>query len=569
MPNIWKKSASYSPEYINSISEKLTVNHFYATLLLNRGIASVDDARAFFNPDIAHLHDPFLMKDMQKAVERIDQALNNDEKVWVYGDYDVDGTTSVAMMFGFLRQFIPNIEYYIPNRETEGYGVSELAIDLAIEKKVNLIITLDCGIRSVELVKKAKDNSIDFVICDHHEPGEDTPVAVAVLDAKQPDCRYPYKELSACGVGFKLIQALCIKWDCPMEMAYDYLDLVAVSIASDLVPITGENRILASVGLKKLSENPSRGLQIIMQKFMQNRSIDITNVVFMIGPRINAAGRMANGTVAVQLLLADMSLDLEELAQNLNEYNTLRRKLDTETTHQALDFLALDEHYKNKKTTVVAGNDWHKGVVGIVASRLIETHYKPTIVLTKSRGKYVGSARSVADFDIHEALINCSEYLEKFGGHKFAAGLTLLPEHLEKFMEAFEKQASSLTEEDLTPVILYESEISLASIGESLFQNINRFAPFGPQNMKPVFLTKKVQDTGNARTMGEGHNHLKMNVISADCNQAIGATAFGFGQLYPLIKDGKSFDMLYTIEENIFNGNRNLQLMVKDIRVVE
>lgn len=567
MTNLWKTQLKEEQEKIERIAQNLGVNRFFARLLLSRNITTQEEAKAFFNPSADQLHDPWLMADMRLAVDRIDRALNQDEKVWVYGDYDVDGTTSVAMFYGFLRQFIPNIDYYIPDRETEGYGVSEQAIDLAIESKVNLIVTLDCGIRSEALVKKAKQHGIDFIICDHHEVGEELPDAVAVLDPKRGDCDYPYKELSACGVGFKLIQALCQSWDLPEDMPFDFIDLVAVSIASDLVPITGENRVLAALGLKKLEAHPSKGLQTVLDRFMNAQHIDITNLVFMIGPRINAAGRMASGMVAVKLLLAENDFDADDLATRLNTFNTTRQQLDRSITEQALDMLAGDPTYPDRKTTVVYDKNWHKGVIGIVASRLLEQYYKPTIVLTQKGEKIVGSARSIEGFDIHHALEQCSAYLEQFGGHKFAAGMTLLPENLDDFKAAFEKTASHLTDDDLTPVLYYESEIQLSSVSYDLYDKLKRFAPFGPGNRRPVFLTRRVRDTGSLRTMGEGYKHLKLNIISGDQPIAIGATAFGLGHYYDQLKNGQSFDILYTIEENRFGGQAKLELMVKDIRL--
>jgi single-stranded-DNA-specific exonuclease len=566
MPNNWVKKTDIPLEELSVKAKRFGTNHFYTQLLLSRGIATPEEARIFFNPKISDLHDPFLMMDMDKAVNRIDQALNNDEKVWIYGDYDVDGTTSVALMFSFLRQFIADIEYYIPDREKEGYGLSALAIDLAAEKKVNLIITLDCGIRSVELIHLAKTKGIDFIVCDHHEVGEELPEAVAVLDAKRPDCRYPYKELSACGVGFKLVQALASYWGLPTEMAFDSLDLVAVSIASDLVPITGENRVLAYHGLIKLEQNPTKGLKTIMDKFMSARSIDITNIVFMIGPRINAAGRIASATSAVKLLLADNDLDADDLSKQLNDFNLLRRKLDKEITDDALDQIAADDGFKTKKSTVVFNPSWHKGVVGIVASRLLEHYYKPTLVLTQSGDKIVGSARSVADFDIHEALRKCANCLIQFGGHKYAAGLTMQPEKLDEFKEAFENQAAVLTSEQLTRKIYYEADLNVSSVKESLYTNLKRFAPFGPENMKPVFRSSHLYDTGNARTMGQGNLHLKLNLISEIGQKAIGATAFGFGHLYGQLHPDKPMDILYTIEENTFRGDSVIEIMIQDMR---
>ncbi|MFT5513853.1 MAG: single-stranded-DNA-specific exonuclease [Bacteroidia bacterium] len=567
MPNEWRPKIEISNEELKKTSVLLGTNLLYTQLLLARGITTTEQASVFFNPEISDLHDPYLMKDMDLAVKRIDAALNSDQKVWIYGDYDVDGTTSIALMFSFLRQFIADIDYYVPDREKEGYGLSNQAIDLAIEKKVDLIITLDCGIRSVDLIEKAKQAGIDFIVCDHHEVGDEIPNAVAVLDAKRPDCSYPYKELSACGVGFKLTQALCTFWELPMEMAFDSLDMVAVSIASDLVPITGENRVLAFHGLIKLEENPTKGLKTIMEKFMSQRDIDITNIVFMIGPRINAAGRIASASAAVKLLLADNTLDAEELSLELNNFNIIRRDLDQGITEDALNMLAKDSSFVDKKTTVVYSPDWHKGVVGIVASRLMETYYKPTIVLTQSGNKIVGSARSVQDFDIHNALVNCSEHLKQFGGHKFAAGLTMDLDKLDDFKEAFEKQAAALTKEQLTRKLHYEADMKLGGVTESLYTNLKRFAPFGPENMKPVFRASQVWDTGNARTMGAKSKHLKMNLVSELGQRAIGATAFGFGHLYQEIKKDKRMDVLFTIEENRFNGRSAIELMIQDIRL--
>ncbi len=567
MKKRWEKKTTISAEQLKQKAKVLGTNDFYTQLLLNRKIESPDQAGIFFNPELSDLHDPFSMCDMDKAVSRIDQACTNSETVWIYGDYDVDGTTSVALMFGFLRQFIPNINYYIPDREKEGYGLSDKAVTQAIAQNVDLIITLDCGIRSVDLVKKGQEGGVDFIICDHHEVGEELPDAVAVLDPKRPDCTYPYKSLSACGVGFKLTQALCSFWEHPMELALDSLDLVAVSIASDLVPITGENRVLAFHGLRKLETNPTQGLKTIIEKFMSSRSIDITNIVFMIGPRINAAGRIAAADTAVKLLLAEDDVDAEALSTQLNEYNTTRRSLDQDITAQALQLLEVDNNYVNKKTTVVFQPDWHKGVVGIVASRLLEKHYKPTIVLTKKDDKIVGSARSIEGFDIHQALVSCHDYLYQFGGHQFAAGLTMDLENLESFKEAFENQASHLTEDQLTKKYRYESEITLQSITSNLYNNIKRFAPFGPDNMKPVFRSNAVFDTGSARTMGKGGEHLKLNLVQNLGQKAIGATAFGFGNLYPKIKDGSTMDVLFTIEENSFRGDLTIELMIQDIQL--
>ena len=568
MKKRWENRKQSTEEQLKSKAAEFGTNLFYTQLLLNRGITSPEQAGYFFNPQLEDLHDPFEMLDMAEAVQRIDLAVSQSEKIWVYGDYDVDGTTSVALLYSFLRQFVADIHFYIPDRDKEGYGLSQQAVSRAIAEKVDLVITLDCGIRSVDLVKHGQQSGVDFIICDHHEVGLDLPPAVAVLDPKRPDCKYPYKSLSACGVGFKLVQALCSFWNHPMEMALDSLDLVAVSIASDLVPITGENRVLAFHGLRKLETNPTQGLKTIMDRFMSSRSIDITNIVFMIGPRINAAGRIADANTAVKLLLAESDLDADKLASDLNNYNTTRRSLDQQITQQALDMLVSEPNFEAKKTTVVYHPSWHKGVVGIVASRLLEQYYRPTIVLTKKGEHLVGSARSIEGFNIHDALLNCADHLIQFGGHEFAAGMTMELDSLEDFKSAFEESANGLTKEQLTKKYVYDSEIALAAINYKLYHNIKRFAPFGPGNMKPVFRSNNVYDTGSARTMGEGGNHLKLNLIQHFGEKAVGATAFGFGPLYPSLKNGKKMDILYTIEENSFKGEAKLELMIQDIAVL-
>ena len=569
MNTLWRKRDKLNTSEINQLSQTLGVSTFYAQLFGNRGITTHEQASAFLQPSLSDLHDPFLMKDMEAAVHRIDEAYQNQQKVWVYGDYDVDGTTSVALVLSYLRQYVADIDFYIPDRDKEGYGLSDQAIDSAISQNVNLIITLDCGIRSVEKIQRAKDAGIDFIICDHHEPGNELPPAVAVLDAKQVNCSYPYKELSACGVGFKLVQALSKHWGEPESVAYEYLDLVAVSIASDLVPITGENRILAYHGLQKLGSNPTHGLKTIMDKFMPDRSIDITNIVFMIGPRINAAGRLASAKHAVKLLLADNDVDASELSVKLNDYNAERRELDQNITKEALDAIATDGSYDQKKTTVVYQAHWHKGVVGIVASRLLETHYKPTIVLTKTGDQLVGSARSIEGFNIHEALTKCEEHLIQFGGHMYAAGMKLAEESLDDFKTAFEVSAAHLTEEQLTRKLYYDAELTVAAVSESLYANIQRLAPFGPENERPVFVIRTARDNGHARTMGKGGSHLRLSVVDQSTNHPITAVAFGFGHLYSQIRNGNPFDLMFTIEENHFNGRTSLQLMVKDVTLMD
>ncbi len=563
----WRAYKEFTDDEVAHHAAILGVSHFYTRLLLIRGITTVEQATNFFSPNPNLLFDPFLMMDMDKAVDRISLAKDNNQIIWVYGDYDVDGTTSVALVFSFLRQFFDNIEYYVPDREKEGYGISKLSVDLAAEKGVKLIIALDCGIRSVELIDYAANLGVHYIICDHHEPGDKLPNAIAVLDPKRTDCSYPFQELSGCGIGFKLVQALCVAWDLPEEDAFEYLDFVAVSVASDLVPMVDENRILTSLGLIKLNENPSPGLKMIIEKFIDKPDLDVTNVVFMIGPRINAAGRMAHAKSAVQLLLAEDEDEADKLSVKLNEYNLTRRGLDKSITAEALEQIEDDASHKDRKTTVVYAPNWHKGVVGIVASRLMEVHYRPTIVLTQTGNALVGSARSIEAFNVHDALVACSEVLIQFGGHKYAAGLKLEPANLDRFKVLFEASADELTSEELTLVLKYEAEIPLSAIHEQLVTNLKRFAPHGPENPQPLFLTKNVWDTGQAKTMGGDHSHLRLNVVDESNNQALGAVCFGMGDLFRNLNKRQKFDMLYTIEENHFNGRTSIQLMVKDIRL--
>jgi single-stranded-DNA-specific exonuclease len=564
---IWQSYRDYTREEILQYADNLGVNQLYSRLLINRNIETTEEASNFFSPDINSLHDPMLMADMGKAVSRITAARDQGENIWVYGDYDVDGTTSIALVFSFLRQFVTGIDYYAPDRDKEGYGISRLAIDLATKAGVHLIIALDCGIRSVELIDYASEKGLDFIICDHHEPGEELPKAVAVLDPKRADCSYPFKELCGCGVGFKLVQALCQQWNLPSSEAYSFLDFVAVSIASDLVPMVGENRVLTYHGLIKLNEDPSPGLKMVIEKFINKPNLDVTNVVFMIGPRINAAGRMADAKSAVRLLLAENESEADLLAVELNEYNKTRKGLDADITSEALDMINRDELHKNQKTTVVYNEGWHKGVIGIVASRIMEVHYRPTIVLTGSDDVLVGSARSIEAFNVHDALTSCKQHLIQFGGHKYAAGMKLKLSSLSEFKKAFELSAQSLTESDLTEIYTYDAEIDLAVISEQLIKNLKRFAPHGPGNREPIFLSKNLRDSGSAKTIGGDHSHLRLNVISNSHQYAIGAIAFGMGSLYHSINKGQSFDMLYSIEENNFNGRTSIQLMVKDIRL--
>jgi single-stranded-DNA-specific exonuclease len=555
------------PQAIESLRTSLGVDNIIATLLLQRGLTSFDEAKAFFRPSLEQLHSPFLMKGMEEAIERIQTALELDQRIMVYGDYDVDGTTAVALVFQFLSKLTQNIEYYIPDRYSEGYGISFKGIDVAQENKVDLIIALDCGIRSVDKVAYATQKGIDFIICDHHLPGPQIPAAVAVLDPKQSDCGYPFKELSGCGIGFKVCQALCERLGISPKEVYQYLDLLAVSIGADIVPIVGENRILAYFGLEKINSEPGVGIRTILQYNKIKRKLNITDVVFIIAPRINAAGRIDHGSNAVKLMISPDELSAESFNQIIHYNNIERKNLDSNITQEALELIRSDEQLLHAKSTVVFSESWHKGVVGIVASRLIEKYYRPTIVLTESNGKATGSARSVKDFDVHEAIQACSDLLEQFGGHKYAAGLTLKLENVDAFRTKFEEVvSSSITDEMLVPSQEIDLEIKLEDITPKLLRILNQLGPFGPGNMQPVFVTKGVVERGQARIVGE--NHLKLDVMEhAKAEVYFPAIFFKGGEILPDIQAGKTFDIVYCIEENEFNGNVTLQLNVKDIRV--
>lgn len=531
-------------------------------LLFQRGIDSIEKANQFFKPSWEHLHNPFLMKDMEKAIQRIEKAIQNKEKVLVYGDYDVDGTTSVAMVYSFFKTYHPLIAFYIPDRYKEGYGISNAGVDFAKRENFGLIIALDCGIKSVDKIQYAHTLGIDFIICDHHLPGDEVPNAVAVLDAKQKDCDYPYKELSGCGVGFKLIQAFAQKNGIAVEEVTQYVDLVAVSIAADIVPITGENRTLAYFGLKKLNTNPSMGFKTMMQGQKKKENYTITDVVFLLAPRINAAGRMDDACNAVKLLIAHTDSKAQEHSDWVEIKNTERRGFDSSITEEAL-LLLDDEKLKTQKTTVVYHPEWHKGVVGIVASRLTETYYRPTVVLTQSNGLLTGSARSVAGFDLYAALKNCEHLLEQFGGHQFAAGLTLKEENLDAFKHCFEKTVSdTIPQELLTPEIVIDAELDLENINQRLYQMVQLFAPFGPSNMNPVFLTKGIY----AKATFVGKNHLKLQ-FDLPNGTILEGIAFGFGNLYDFINTQQRIDICYHIDENVWRDKKTLQLQIKDIRI--
>jgi len=563
---------------IGHLSNELNIDQHLANLLVQRGIHTFDQAKAFFRPRLEELYDPFLMKDMDKAVTRIEEALKKGEKILVYGDYDVDGTTAVSLVYLFLRKLTDKANFYIPDRYNEGYGISSKGIGYAADEGFSLVIALDCGIKAVAMVKQAKANGVDFIICDHHRPGTELPDAVAVLDPKRPDCGYPYKELSGCGIGFKLIQAYAQKNDIPFEELKEYLDLVVVSIASDIVDITGENRILAYYGLKLVNIRPRPGIEAILKyanilkkdedegDLFFNRELTISDLVFLVGPRINAAGRIESGRNSVRLLIADNFKLAREIGKQIDSYNTERKALDALATQQAVEMINKDETLKNARATVIFHPDWHKGVIGIVASRLTEIFYRPTIVFTQSDEFITGSARSVKDFDIYDAVDSCSDLLEHFGGHKFAAGLSLRPENLEKFKLRFEEIVNQrLQGVELVPEIEIDAELPLFSIHSRFFNILKQFAPFGPGNQAPLFITKGVVNAGGTRIVGK--NHLKLCVVHPDVHGGpFSGIAFQQGDHMFRIDKGFPFDLCYNVEENEWNGTVTLQLNVKDIK---
>lgn len=565
----WKYVPTPDNSTVDRLSAELGIDRSLCALLVQRGIDTFEEAREFFRPHAGQLHDPFLMKDMDKAVERVINALGDGERIMVYGDYDVDGTTSVATVYSILRTVTDNLEYYIPDRYKEGYGISRAGIDTAKKNGVSLIIALDCGIKALDLVKYAQSKGIDLIICDHHRPGSEIPDAVAVLDPKRSDCAYPYKELCGCGVGFKLMQALSIRGAFDFETCLECIDLVAVAIGADIVPITGENRTLAYLGMEKINTRPGNGIKAILETAKYKGSLSVSNVVFVIGPRINAAGRMASGNRAVELLISDGAKAGLLLSETINEHNNNRRELDKAITAQALEMIQSNPEMQNAKSTVVYHESWHKGVIGIVASRLTESYYRPTIVLTESNGMATGSARSVKGFDIYNAIDACSDLLDQFGGHAFAAGLSLPVDQLESFTQKFEAVVSeSITEEQLTPEIEIDLELDLADITDRFFRVLKQMSPFGPGNMNPVFVTHHCIDAGNSRVVGG--DHLKLNVCQTSNPQhTMDGIAFRMEHHYADVTDGKPFSLVYSIEENLWNGRVSLQLNVKDIRFDE
>lgn len=571
----WKLKAPADPETVARLSSELGIDPVLAELLVHRGITDFEQSRAFFRPSLDGLHDPFLMKDMDAAVERLHRALSSGEKILVYGDYDVDGTTAVALVYSFLRELSPRIDYYIPDRYDEGYGLSYKGIDWAAENGFSLMIVLDCGIKAGEKVAYASGLGVDVIICDHHLPEDELPHAAAVLDPKREDCSYPFNDLSGCGVGFKLVQAYASSHGIPFSKLIPLLDLLAVSIASDLVSVTGENRILAHYGLKQLNEAPRKGLEAMIRLTGIDKShLSIDDIVFKIGPRINAAGRMESGRIAVELLTATDEETANRIGSEINRHNNERKDIDRKTTQEAIAMVESGKVLKGlddislKHTTIVYNPDWHKGVVGIVASRLVEYFYRPTVVFTRSKDFVTGSARSVHGFDIYAAIESCSDLLENFGGHIYAAGLTLREENLPEFCRRMdEKVSKTIIPQQLTPVIDVDSRLDFEQMTPKFLRILKLFQPFGPGNAAPVFLTERVYDNGSIRKVGAEGGHLKLELLQESFAYGTqSAIAFNMPEFYEYIKGGNPIDICYSIVENYYRGNSSTQLRIKDIR---
>ncbi|MDB0614946.1 single-stranded-DNA-specific exonuclease RecJ [Tenacibaculum dicentrarchi] len=548
---------------VTQLAKELSVEKTLAKILVQRNIDTFDKAKQFFRPSLDDLHDPFLMKDMDLAVQRIEKAIANNENILVFGDYDVDGTTAVSLLSSYLKTIHPKVATYIPDRYAEGYGVSYMGIDFADDNDFSLIIALDCGIKAIDKVAYASEKNIDFIICDHHKPGKEIPKAVAVLNAKQEDCFYPYDELCGCGVGFKLIQGLASKRNQTIDDLMPYLDLVATAIAADIVPMTGENRTLTYFGLQVINSKPRNGIKAIIEQ-LDKKELTITDVVFIIAPRINAAGRMKHGIHAVELLTEINFDSAVEFASEIEKFNADRKGLDKKITQEAL--LQIENNNETEKfTSVVFDENWHKGVIGIVASRLIETYYRPTLVFTKSGDKLAASARSVKGFDVYNALEQCAEFIEQFGGHKYAAGLTLEPEQYENFKNKFEEVVAKTIDKNLlTPEISIDAELDLSEISPKFFRIIQQMAPFGPLNLKPTFSTTAVRDNGFGKQVGADKTHLKLNIIYGADNRTYNSIGFSLGKKLPLIQN--EFDIAYALDENTWNGNTSIQLLLKDIK---
>lgn len=570
MTNKWnfQKPTEEENRISKELADKLAISPVICQLLVKRGITTEEEANKFFKPSLNDLHDPFLMPDMDKAVKRLNKALGEREKILVYGDYDVDGTTAVSLVYKFLRPYTSLLDYYIPDRYDEGYGISYKGIDYAANNDVKLIISLDCGIKAIEKIEYAKQKGIDFIICDHHMPDDTLPDAVAVLDAKRVDSIYPYEHLSGCGVGFKFMQAFAKSNNFPFADLEKLLDLCAVSIASDIVPITGENRIMAYYGLKQINSNPSLGLKGIIDVCgLTGKEITMSDIVFKIGPRINASGRMMNGKEAVDLLLAKDSESAREKSENINQYNDERRELDKKITDEANAIIDDFQDMADRKAIVVFNPAWHKGVIGIVASRLTEKYYRPAVVLTKSSELITGSARSVAGFDIYKAIESCRDLLENFGGHTYAAGLSLKEENLEAFTNRFlQLAADEIVPEQMVPQLDVDAILDFKDINAKFMHDLKKMSPFGPDNQKPVFCSRRVKDYGTSKLVGKDLEHIKLELIDANSNSPIHGIAFGMHKHSKHIKGMKPFNICYTVEENTYNGNTSLQLMIKDIK---
>ncbi|MDI5948700.1 single-stranded-DNA-specific exonuclease RecJ [Flavobacterium yafengii] len=560
----WTLKSKPSEDTVQHLAKALNVEDFVATLLVQRGIETFEDAKRFFRPSLDDLHDPYLMKDMEKAVARIEKAIENEENILIFGDYDVDGTTAVSLVSSYLKTYYPNVATYIPDRYDEGYGISFKGIDFADDNGFSLIVALDCGIKSIDHVAYAKERNIDFIICDHHRPGDFLPEAVAVLDPKRDDCNYPYDELCGCGIGFKLIQALGKNRNQTIDDLIPYLDLVSAAIAADIVPMTGENRVLAYFGLQVINSDPRPGIKAIIHQ-IKKQTLDITDVVFIIAPRINAAGRIKHGNHAVELLTEFDFEQAQQFAFEIEAYNSERKELDKLITKEALQQIE-ENNEKERFTSVVFQEDWHKGVIGIVASRLIETYYRPTLVFTKSGDKYAASARSVKGFDVYNALEACTEHLEQFGGHMYAAGMTLKEENYQIFKDAFEKEVERTIHPDmLTPEIAVDAEIDFADITPKLIRILKQFEPYGPQNMTPIFLTKNIKDTGYGKPLGQEDEHLKL-FVKQNNSEGIVAIGFNLGSKIELTTYQKPFQAVYCIDENEWKGKLSLQLRLRDIK---
>jgi len=561
----WIENKDISAKVIAELANAININPVLAKVLLKRGVKTFEQAKTYFRPKLEDLHDPFLMKDMEVAVKRLTDAFESNENILVYGDYDVDGTTAVATMFSFLKAQEANVAYYIPDRYREGYGLSTAGIDFAHDNEVTLMISLDCGIKAVEKVAYASQLGIDIIICDHHLPASDLPKATAILDPKRAGCAYPFKELSGCGVGFKLIQALCSKLNLPEHMAYEYLDLVAVSIAADIVAVTGENRTLAYYGLEKINFNPKPGLKALLQLANVTEKIEIAHLVFQISPKINAAGRIDHAHLAVKLLIAKNEDEAQVIAKQVSDKNNRRKDFDQGITKEAIALIEGDEQLKKAKSTVLFQQHWHKGVIGIVASRCIEKYYRPTVILTASNGQATGSARSVHGFDVYKAISKCAKHLTQFGGHKYAAGLTMPIENIGAFQEMFEEEVTqTIQADDLIPKINIDSYLHLDQITPNFFNVLSQMDPYGPENMQPVFAARNIELVEDAQILKK--EHLRFIVKDADGNKAFTAIAFGQADAKAIMSENNNFEMAFTIQQNEYKGHKSLQLVVKDIR---